>query len=302
MSRFSKLGFYYRRFRMRPTFYVMKVLGRFLIVRRAAPRLLNRRLTKPRLESASLVSGPDVETVATTLKRDGICLGLTIGNEELQRIAAYAMRTPCYGDGHPEQGFLYARRTDAEAKVGKRFVIGSYFNTAAECPAVARLERDPKLWAIAEAYFGTTPRHIGNQLWWSFAGQRTYDEEHLFARLYHYDLDDYAFLKFFFYLTDVDGADGAHVCVRGSHRRRSLREQLRYKRLPDEQVVARHGRDNVVVIDGPAGSGFAEDTFCIHKGKSPNERDRLILQLQFAINDYGVQHDRTDTASLNSLV
>lgn len=62
-----------------------------------------------------------------------------------------------------------------------------------------------------------------------------------------------------------------------------------------------YGADKIVTFVGKAGTGFAEDTYCIHQGTPPTQRDRLILQLQFAINDYGVQSDIKDPAIMENL-
>jgi hypothetical protein len=77
---------------------------------------------------------------------------------------------------------------------------------------------------------------------------------------------------------------------------------LLYRRIPDQDVIDFYGRESVVAMCGKAGTGFAEDTYCVHKGTPPRSKDRLILQLQFALNDYGLQHDIKDPALLQRLV
>jgi hypothetical protein len=37
-----------------------------------------------------------------------------------------------------------------------------------------------------------------------------------------------------------------------------------------------------------AGIGFAEDPFCFHKAITPQNRDRLILELKFTLNNYDI--------------
>jgi hypothetical protein len=68
-----------------------------------------------------------------------------------------------------------------------------------------------------------------------------------------------------------------------------------------ERPVVADGPDNIVTITGPAGTGFAEDTLCIHKGQSPTARERLILQFQYAFNDWGIQHDDRDPAEFRMI-
>jgi hypothetical protein len=72
----------------------------------------------------------------------------------------------------------------------------------------------------------------------------------------------------------------------------------RVRRYRDAEIELTYPRNRILEICGPAGTGFAENTLCIHKGQSPTSEDRLILQLQFALFDYGVMHDRRDSALL----
>ena len=297
-SAMMRLPYYYRKLRSRPTYYVMKVVGRFKTARALAPHLCNRGLVKPPLNRSSVFPAVDVATTVRRLEADGLCPGIDLPSEIVTEIRAYARSQPCFGNKVPRYGFQYAKRQEAEALAGQAFVLGGYFNTEAGCPAISGLARDPKLWEIAEQYFGTVPRHIGSQLWWSFAAPRSEEEKNFYAQLYHYDLDGYAFLKFFFYLTGVDDESGPHVGVRGTHRRKILRHRMRYMRFSDAEVERCYGAENVTAMYGKAGTGFAEDTYCIHKGEPPTGRDRLILQIQFGLHDYGVQHDRVDDSVL----
>ena len=105
--------------------------------------------------------------------------------------------------------------------------------------------------------------------------------------LYHYDLDDYRALKFFFYLTDVDSLTGSHRCVAGSHHRRKLSHYF-LRGQTDQEIAEYYGADSMTEICGAAGYGFAEDPFCFHRGSPPVKAPRLMIQLEFAINDYGM--------------
>jgi hypothetical protein len=92
-----------------------------------------------------------------------------------------------------------------------------------------------------------------------------------------------------FYLTDVNLADGAHVCVKGSHRKKKLSHQFSLLRERDDQEIKEYyGQEKVITICDRAGVGFVEDPFCFHKGIVPQVRDRLILEFKFTINNYGM--------------
>ena len=110
------------------------------------------------------------------------------------------------------------------------------------------------------------------------------------AQVFHYDLDDYRFIKFFFYLTDVDLSSGPHLLLKGSHKNKKLSHQLlgvRCASKPDQEIVETYGAENLVTVTGPAGLGFAEDATCFHKGTLPTHKERLLLQIEYAINNYG---------------
>jgi len=52
---------------------------------------------------------------------------------------------------------------------------------------------------------------------------------------------------------------------------------------------------------GPSGTGFAENTLCIHKGLTPKKNSRLLLQFEYALFDYGVMDDARDPNCLKMI-
>jgi len=53
---------------------------------------------------------------------------------------------------------------------------------------------------------------------------------------FHYDLEDYRFIKFMFYLTDVDLFNSPHhIYVKGSHEKKKLGYQFSILRRQDRQ-------------------------------------------------------------------
>jgi hypothetical protein len=240
---------------------------------------------------SSLFPGLDIDDVVRSLDRDGLCLGLRLPAETLAELRDWADQNPCYGNRNPKWGFLVRDRARAEERAGRRFTLARYHNASVECPAAKRLANDPVLHEIARRYVGRRAKLIGTQMWWSFVHDATEAERNEFAQLYHFDLDDFRFMKFFFYLTDVDATAGPHVFVRGTHREKRLRHMYPMRRLEDDDVVRAYGAERVVTIEGRAGDGFAEDTFGLHKGAPPSKTPRLLFQLEFAVNSYGFSED-----------
>ena len=99
-------------------------------------------------------------------------------------------------------------------------------------------------------------------------------------------MDRFRFVKFFVYLTDVDTNNGPHCYVRGSHLRKP-RVLLRDERILDDEIASHYKPENMVELTGPTGTILAVDTRGFHKGKPLVERDRLILQIQFADSLFG---------------
>lgn len=242
-------------------------------------------------ESNSCFTDVNVDDVVNTLKTEGLYLGINLPQEIVKEIVEFAYSTVCYGNRKTNMGFFYHQKEQAQLKSVKSFIIGSYFNTSLLCPAIKKLQNDPKLLAIAARYLNAQAVHQGNMMWWSFSGETTYHQKSQAAQLFHYDIDDYRFIKFFFYLTDVDDQSGPHICVRGSHNKKKLSYLWLRKRETDEEIIDYYGSESLVKICGKAGFGFVEDPLCFHKGITPTDKDRLILQIEFARTDYGMQHD-----------
>ena len=240
-------------------------------------------------ENPSVFKDINVEQVVSSIKTDSYYPGINLPPDVVQEIMEFVYSAKCYANRDLELGFHYREREQAEAKLGQKFRLGSYFN-AEDCPAVKRLERDPGLLAIAAKFLGADPIHMATEIWWSFPVSATPIEQLKAAQVFHYDLDDYRFIKFFFYLTDVDDSSGPHILIRGSHKNKKFSHQLlgvRCASKDDQEIVNCYGAENLVTVRGPAGFGFVEDSCCFHKGTLPTGKERLLLQIEYAINNYG---------------
>lgn len=243
----------------------------------------------------------DIDEAVRQLKTEGFYLGLKLSKELVEEILEFAHTNPCYANRKSNLGFYYHQKTEAEIQTKKDIKVGCYFNTAQLCPAIYKLQNDSQLLAIATQYLEREPIHQGNQLWWSFAGESSEWQRRQTAQMFHYDLDDYRFLKFFFYLTDVDDKSGPHICVRASHKYKKFSHALLRKREKDRDIIDYYGQESLVTICGKAGFGFVEDPLCFHKGLTPTHKDRLLLQIEFATTDYGMQNDNKDISTLQVL-
>jgi hypothetical protein len=300
-------------FKANPNYAIMRGAARFRSVNgvvKGAKGLIegktyHRRLAELKSQLAqSAFANIDAEGFIGDLKRDGCAFGLTLPIDVVETVRAYAANDRAYADRDPRHGFRVDRLDAAQKALGKPILLAQYFNTEAQCPAIQRLRADPFLHYVAARYLGSAPLVHDPNLWWTFATNASEEDKARHAHRFHSDVDDFAILKFFFYITDVAVGDGSHVLVKGSNRERPYRkfsDRLVLRRYTDEEINTFYAPARIVDIGGPAGLGFAEDTFCVHKGNSPFDKPRLLLQFQFTLFDYDAQRDRIPPDELKPL-
>ncbi len=282
-----------------PKWLLMSIIGRFSTFRYIAKKFTRSSCQRHQYsDKPSEFHDINVLHTAECLKNNGIHPGIQMSPATVEEILDFACSTHCYANLDPNLGFLYSEKEKVSREIS--LFSAQYFNTGLMCSAIKELSKDPILLEIAAKYLGAEPVFTGSRLWWNFVVDNSilYDVNKTIT-YFHYDLDDYACLRFFFYLTDVDQNSGPHVCVRGSHANKKLSYLLSpVKRRSSQSIDAYYGSENIITLEGRAGYGFAEDTFCFHKATRPLYQDRLMLQIQFAINDYGVHNDLKNPSQL----
>ncbi|MBW4613229.1 MAG: hypothetical protein KME21_08090 [Desmonostoc vinosum HA7617-LM4] len=295
----EKIYPYYIKTKTNPLWLLMFLIGRFRIIRYLVTRFYQNYKIKIYHSDYSCFPDLKVDDVIGSLKQDGIYLGLRLPENILQEILSFAVSNFCYGDGKYNCGFFYAEKNQVLRHHGDFFVRGEYYNTAALCPAIKKLAHDPKLLEIATKYLGKNPVFTGSRLHWVFVANEAEYDLNKGAMNFHYDLNDYCSLRFFFYLTNVNLLSAPHVCIRSSHQRKKLAYLFSlFRRQSEAELLKYYGSENCLTVCGPTGFGFVEDVFCFHKATPPISSDRLLLQLQYALHDYGEQTDTVDPALL----
>ncbi len=243
---------------------------------------------KPKTSAPAQPSMFPVTTQAavTALKDDGIFTNLQLPKAVHEEIHAHALATPCFGNFDRKLEFKASEHAEAEKKYGRPILSGHLFERILTCEAAMQVQKDPLLIDIAKHYLGAEAKLITTRVWWSFPTSAT-EKDQSMASLgkFHFDLDDWRMLKFFFNINDVNEGTGPHVFVRGSHRRRSLKHQ--YTLLvghPAEDVLGYYGADSALTLTGPAGSGFVEDPFGFHMGTVPTQTPRLMMEVGFGVS------------------
>jgi hypothetical protein len=264
----------------------MFIFARLEIVQKYAGRERNPGSSLPEAaaQPAVLKTELPIQEIVRRVRADGIADGLRLSEETVAKVISFAARAPCYANGEPH------RRLD-RSPLGRLMpvdaVIGDYLDGIANCDVIRRLWQDPGILAIAGASLGTRPRPLRARLWWSFpADLATPDMRALHSQdNFHFDLDNWRAIKFFFYMTDVGPENGPHIYVRKGHRNRPMRDQLSpFRSQSSQQIYAKYGRDNLAVILGPAGTGFVEDPYGFHTGTAVTGAPRLMLDIEYGVS------------------
>ena len=225
--------------------------------------------------------GPDecAEAVelARTLDRNGIAmLPGFVSSDVIGRIKAHLL------GGRLNERFPPCRTNFTLESVPENVHVAEYdTDYVLRCPDVVALANHPSLVGAAARYLHCKPTISNISIWWSLPAGGAPQE----AENYHRDVDEWRFVKFFLYMTDVDDSAGPHCFVRGSHRSSRF---LRIRRIRDEEVIEAFSPNDRLQIKGRAGDAFLEDTFGLHKGQPPTGRLRLLLQVEYSINPIAV--------------
>lgn len=183
-----------------PRVFVMKKLARFEIVRDWATILLKRPTKSDEIhpEETSILGKFDVEPIAETIETDSCYQGFQLPEDVVQELLNFAS----YTVGYINRDLNRPCRCKGTEKVGvdlpENSRVCSYMSNTKLSSTVKRLEKDPGIRAIAAKFLGAQPVHMGSEISWSFpvaAGSHVQQREA--AQVFHYDLDDYRFIKFF---------------------------------------------------------------------------------------------------------
>lgn len=155
-------------------------------------------------------------------------------------------------------------------------------------PEIQEILADESLMAFAQEYLGGSPILDLVSMWWHAPFKQEADQNA--AQWFHFDMERVKWIKFFFYITDVDTNSGPHTFIPKTHRTRGIPAALRrkgYVRLSDEEVSDHFSQDSWQEFTGKRGTLIVEDTRGLHKGKHCLSGDRLLFQLEYTVSDYG---------------
>ncbi len=153
--------------------------------------------------------------------------------------------------------------------------------TVQNMPHAVELANHPDVLGGLEATLGCKPTLSFMSLWWTRHGFDPGANECVIQNpnVFHRDFDDWAQIKLFVYLTDVDEASGPHGYIRGSHKPAFLpgRKDVDIKTLPP--VV----QERVTRFTAPAGTAFLENSLVMHRGIEATAKNRLMLHFTYSL-------------------
>ncbi len=153
----------------------------------------------------------------------------------------------------------------------------------AEIPQFSDLVNDLGIREIIGRYLECEPVFDLVAAWWSFPSGAASSKS---AQLYHFDMDRVRWLKVFVYLTDVGLDNGPHAFIQGSHR--TIGSKVMHDgRYSDDEVFRMYPKQDEIILTGPAGTVFIEDTLGFHKGLPVQSGKRFVFEYEYSINSFG---------------
>lgn len=233
--------------------------------------------------------GPDrLNTAARQLKRDGYVVFENVLEEST---CARLLEASLLTEG-TFRAMDDGKQTSSRGRFDRRNPQAIRFDYESEellkIEEVQNLLADKSILQFAQDYLGGVPILDIVTMWWHTAYSSAPDKHA--AQWFHFDLDSLKWIKFFFYLTDVNPESGPHIFVPGTHIGAKIPFRLRkkgYTRLTDQEVSAFSDASNWKEFVGSKGTLIVEDTRGLHKGKHVLKGDRLLFQLQFSSSTFG---------------
>jgi hypothetical protein len=158
-----------------------------------------------------------------------------------------------------------------------RNISGDYpFNTLGysgdvmlESSLVLKKMTDPYILSLVASYLECFPTLYNLSSWWHFFNSEKYPTQKI-----HRDHDDFKFLAFFVYLTDVDEKTGPTVYYPGSHKDNNS---------TDAYNTPAPSHSKPTLLTGKAGTAFLADTFALHHGLPLEEGSRLVCWWRYGL-------------------
>lgn len=143
---------------------------------------------------------------------------------------------------------------------------------------VDEFSQSPEIRKIVESYLGKDAILMDSMSWVSI-GQALKKNNFEFG--FHMDQPAWKWLNVFIYLTDVEKENGAHSCIKSTHKNRHLLSFIE-RRLDYNRAIKLYGKDRIQIFTGLKGTAIFEDTGNYHRALPVVEGHRFLLQLNYS--------------------
>ena len=158
---------------------------------------------------------------------------------------------------------------------------------------IQELITDPVLINVARNYLQCEPILDFPAMWWSTSFSKEASVEA--AQLYHFDMDRIKWLKIFFYINDVTADNGPHCYIKGTHKIGAKPQNILdrgYVRVEDAELKQFHSPNDFIQLQAEAGTIFAGDTKCWHKGQPLKKGHRLVVEFEYTASLFGANYPK----------
>ena len=257
--------------------------------------------------SESKLKNPDNKSLKK-LQDDGyVSLGSVLNSSQTKEVVEYF----CAKKGYPSHVTTSNLEQDLRPdfhnvlKEKGNFFCSYTLEDSINAPHLLQLFQDPKILKIASHYLGCLPTVYSINTWWSFSNENKKAQA---TQLFHRDPDDFKFIAFFVYLTNVEKGNGSHEILKKSHdydrflkdlNKVIIRDKLKpnfkdkFLKLSLENdgnkeelddLIDKHFSSNIYDLNGKSGSGFLEDTYSLHRGLPYLKNDRLVVWCRYGVS------------------
>ena len=252
----------------------------------------------PPIGILSHLTDNEVEKVVADVNKTGFHVFTTkLSPTQIEELTQFATSTPVSYLEYNKKYITYSKEQilfNENAPISPRF---QFKNTdLINQPLIQDLAFDQSLLRIANSFLKTKPILDIISMWWSVPFDKKAEDRA--AQKYHFDMDRFKFIKFFFYLTDVDTNTGPHCYVKGSNKD-IPKKVLIDRRIEDFEISECYPAEDIIELTASKGSIIAVDTRGFHKGKSLKSNKRLLLQLQFSNSLFGTTSSKIKNITLS---
>ena len=224
----------------------------------------------------------DEQKVLSELEVTGIFSGFNVKRDIVEQVLE-SIKDQKFHVNREQNKTIYLN----EKKDNDGIYICRYLNPHKNIKLIKNIAYDRTILNIAKNYFKTNPIVQSTQIWWTFSnidkdGQYINPPGNEFG--YHYDVDDFKFLKLFIYLSNVDEKSGPHYFI--SKKGKKKFSEYVHRRISDDEANKKYN-ERIMLLKGEKGTSFIEDTSNYHKGSNPEiNKSRGILQVIYGISQW----------------